>query len=85
MRPLKRPTVFGLNASAGGMCGRIIKIMATGSMRHHILSLGLIEGTNITVKDKHPIKKSIQILVRGRNLQLTEELAQKVLVQIDPR
>ena len=82
MRSSKRPIVCCLNVIADGMQCRVIEITATGSMRHRILSLGLIEGTNMVVKGNNPLKKSVQIVVRDRSLELNEELAQKVLVKI---
>ncbi|MFY9189580.1 MAG: FeoA family protein [bacterium] len=83
MRRRKMSVVRSLNIMDGGTSGRIIDIMATGPTRHRILSLGLVEGTNIMVKGRNPLKKSVSIFVRDRNLELQEELAQNVRVLLD--
>lgn len=83
MRPPKTPAVCYLNIMAVGMRGRIVDITATGLQRHQILSLGLIEGNTIAVQGKNPLKKSIHIIVKGRGIELNEELAKQVLVKIE--
>jgi len=52
MRRRKMSVVRSLNIMDGGTSGRIIDIMATGPTRHRILSLGLVEGTNIMSREE---------------------------------
>lgn len=72
-----------LNDMSDGARGRIIEIAATGATRHRVFSLGLVEGTTIIVREKNPLTKSIRVVIRGRSLELTEDLAQKILLEVN--
>ncbi|NMA55449.1 MAG: ferrous iron transport protein A [Firmicutes bacterium] len=83
MRRRRKTSVSALNTLADGARGTIVDIVATGPMRHQIFSLGLVEGTDITVRAKNPLNKSVSVLVKDRNLNLYKELAKKILIELE--
>lgn len=83
MKPHRRPPQCYLNNMNDGTQGRIIEIAATGDTRHRIFSLGLVEGSTVIFRDKNPLTKSIRVVIRGRSLELAEELAQEIVVEVN--
>ncbi|NLG86007.1 MAG: ferrous iron transport protein A [Firmicutes bacterium] len=83
MESRRKPPQCYLNNMNDGAQGRIIKIAATGATRHRIFSLGLVEGSTVIFRDKNPLTKSIRVVIRGRSLELAEELAQEIVVEVN--
>lgn len=83
MRRRKPSVVCELNVMDSGDNGKVVEVIAVGPMRHRIFSLGLVEGTAVVVKGRNPLRKSISVFVRNRNLELYEELAKNILVRLE--
>ena len=59
----------------------IKKVNGTGSLRHHLLDMGLTKGTEVTLQKIAPMGDPIQIEVRG--YELTLRLAEAALIEIE--
>ena len=60
---------------------RIIHIEGKGALRHHLLDMGLTPRTVVTLRKVAPMGDPIEIRVRGYELTLRVEEAQKIEVE----
>ena len=59
-----------------GEHARIVKVGGTGALRQHVLDMGVIPGTEITVVKFAPLGDPIEITVRGYELSLRKDDAE---------
>ena len=63
-----------------GETARIKSVGGEGSLRHHFLDMGLVPGTNVTLKKLAPMGDPMQFELYGYALTLRREDAEKILV-----
>ena len=61
-----------------GQSGVIDRVGGEGALRLRFLDMGLIPGTNVTLEKVAPMGDPIQIQVRGYELTIRREDAQKI-------
>ncbi|MCS7233801.1 MAG: metal-dependent transcriptional regulator [Synergistetes bacterium] len=71
-----------LNELNIGSKARIIKIIAAGSLKRRLLDMGFIKGEELEVKNVAPLGDPIEILIKGTNVSLRKEEAEKILVEV---
>ena len=67
-----------MNELQPGQCAYIQAVEGEGALRHHLLDMGLTPGTEITLQKIAPMGDPVQIKVRGYELTLRLEEAQKI-------
>lgn len=67
-----------MNELQPGQCAYIQAVDGEGALRHHLLDMGLTPGTEITLQKIAPMGDPVQIEVRGYELTLRLEEAQKI-------
>ncbi len=68
-----------------GAWGVILKVGGEGALRCHLLDMGLIPKTKITVNKVAPMGDPLELYLRGYSLTLRREDAAKITVSlIDP-
>ncbi|MCI7095710.1 MAG: ferrous iron transport protein A [Clostridiales bacterium] len=64
-----------------GQSGVIDRVGGEGALRLRFLDMGLIPGTNVTLEKVAPMGDPIQIQVRGYELTIRREDAQKITLK----
>ena len=64
-----------------GQSGVIAQVGGEGALRLRFLDMGLIPGTNVTLEKVAPMGDPIQIQVRGYELTIRREDAQKITLK----
>lgn len=59
----------------------IKKLHGEGAVKRRIMDMGITKGTNITVRKVAPLGDPIEVTVRGYELSLRKEDAEKIEVQ----
>ncbi|MGN1206128.1 MAG: ferrous iron transport protein B [Eubacterium sp.] len=67
-----------MNELQPGQCAYIQSVEGEGALRHHLLDMGLTPGTEVTLQKIAPMGDPVQIEVRGYELTLRLEEAQKI-------
>ena len=67
-----------MNELQPGQCAYIQAVEGEGALRHHLLDMGLTPGAEITLQKIAPMGDPVQIKVRGYELTLRLEEAQKI-------
>ena len=62
-----------LSALKVGISKKIVKVGGEGSMRHRLLEMGIIPGTQVLITKKAPLGDPIQIHIRGYELSIRKE------------
>ena len=62
--------------------GRIIKVGGKGGIRHRLLDMGVVNGVVVEVQRVAPLGDPVQIKVRGYDLALRKEEAEKIQVEL---
>lgn len=65
---------------AVGQSATIAKLHGEGALRRHLMDMGLIKGTTVTVVKVAPLGDPIEITVRGYELSIRKEEAAHVEV-----
>jgi len=65
-----------------GEKGVVTRVVGRGATRRRMLDMGLVRGTEITVVRKAPLGDPIEFLLKGYNLSLRREEAEKVYVLV---
>jgi DtxR family Mn-dependent transcriptional regulator len=65
-----------------GEKGKVIRITAQGPVRRRILEMGVIPGTEISVKGVAPLGDPVELMVKGYRLSLRKEEADDVIVEV---
>lgn len=63
-----------------GKSAKINKVLGTGALRNHFLSMGLTPNTEVTLIKTAPMKDPIEINIRGYMLTLRKEEAAKIVI-----
>ncbi|MDD2392336.1 MAG: ferrous iron transport protein B [Bacilli bacterium] len=63
-----------------GKSAKINKVLGTGALRNHFLSMGLTPNTEVTLIKTAPMKDPIEINIRGYMLTLRKEEASKIII-----
>jgi len=71
-----------LNKLRPGEGGRIVSVVGSGLLRRRILEMGLVPGTEITLKGMAPLGDPIEVLVKGYSLTLRRQEAEAVTVEV---
>ena len=70
----------GLKDVAVGDSATVAKLHGEGALRRHLMDMGLIKGTQVTVRKVAPLGDPIEITVRGYELSIRKEEAAHVEV-----
>lgn len=63
-----------------GMSAKVTKVGGDGPLRHHLINMGIIPGTEITLVKVAPMGDPIEIALRGYSLTLRKAEAEKILI-----
>lgn len=74
----KMMTLDGLKT---GQSGKILQVNGQGALRHHLLDMGLTPGTVVTLRKVAPMGDPVQIELRGYELTLRLDEAQKMEIE----
>lgn len=66
-----------------GEKGTITRVTGAGATLRRMLDMGLVKGTEITVVRRAPLGDPVEFLLKGYNLSLREEEAEKVYVLVE--
>lgn len=64
-----------------GQKAKVIKIKGEGAIRRRIMDMGITKGVEILVKKFAPLGDPIEITIRGYELTLRKEDANKICVE----
>ena len=70
-----------LNSLPIGETGIVQKLLSTGTQRHRMLDLGLVNGTPVEALQKSPSGDPTAYFIRGAVIALRSEDAGKILVE----
>lgn len=65
-------------------CGKeikVVRILGESAIKRRIMDMGITKGTSISVKKIAPLGDPIEITVRGYELSLRKEDADKIIVE----
>jgi ferrous iron transport protein A len=62
--------------------GRIVKVGGSGAIRHRLLDMGVVVGSEVEVKRVAPLGDPVEIKVRGYDLALRKEEAANIKVEV---
>lgn len=60
---------------------KIIKVNGTGSLRHRLLEMGIIPGSQVQISKKAPLGDPLQIHIRGYELSIRKDDAELIEVE----
>ncbi|MBQ9519635.1 MAG: ferrous iron transport protein A [Firmicutes bacterium] len=64
-----------------GSCVTVVKLNGEGAVKRRIMDMGLTKGTQVTVRKVAPLGDPIEITVRGYELSIRKEDAEKIEVK----
>lgn len=65
-------------------CGQTVtvtKLLGEGAVKRRIMDMGLTKGVSVTVRKVAPLGDPIEITVRGYELSVRKEDAEKIMVE----
>ena len=71
-----------LNTFIVGEQGKVKKIEAEGKIKRRLFDMGVTPGTEIVLKKLAPLGDPIKVTIRGYELTLTNDEANKVLMEV---
>lgn len=71
-----------LNTFIVGEQGKVKKIEAEGKIKRRLFDMGVTPGTEIVLKKLAPLGDSIEVTIRGYELTLRKDEANKVLMEV---
>ncbi|MCU6762949.1 Ferrous iron transport protein A [uncultured Roseburia sp.] len=74
-----------LNELPIGSTARIIRVGGEGSLRCRFLDMGLIPKTAVTMQKAAPLGDPIEIHLRGYELTLRKEDAEKIIISTEEK
>ncbi len=77
----KRGSKMTINDLKTGQSGVIAQVGGEGALRLRFLDMGLIPGTKVTLQKVAPMGDPIQIQIRGYELTIRREDAQKITLK----
>ena len=63
-----------------GACAKIVRLHGVGAVRRRILDMGLVKGTEVTVRKVAPAGDPIELTVRGYELSIRKDEAATIEV-----
>ena len=63
-----------------GACAKIVRLHGVGAVRRRILDMGLVKGTEVTVRKVAPVGDPIELTVRGYELSIRKDEAATIVV-----
>lgn len=69
-----------LNELKIGESAKIVRLGGEGAVKRRIMDMGLTKGTEVTVRKVAPLGDPIEITVRGYELSLRKDEAEKIEV-----
>ena len=73
--------IFSLNHLPIGQKGRVLSLVSNGKERRRMLDLGLVQGTTVEALQKSPSGDPIAYFIRGADIALRQEDAQKIFIE----
>ena len=64
-----------------GQSARIVKIGTVGAMKQRFMDMGITKGTEVTVFKIAPLGDPIEIVIRGYNLSIRKDDADKIQIE----
>ncbi|MBQ2711763.1 MAG: ferrous iron transport protein A [Clostridia bacterium] len=64
-----------------GKTVRVVRVHGEGAIRRHIMDMGITRGVEVTVHKVAPLGDPLQITVRGYELSLRKEDAEKIEIE----
>ena len=71
-----------LNEMSLGEQGVVKKVVAEGKIKRRLFDMGVTPGANVTFKKVAPLGDPIEINIRGYELSLRKDEADKVLIEV---
>lgn len=71
-----------LNEMVQGEQGTVKKVAAEGKIKRRLFDMGVTPGANVTFKKVAPLGDPIEINIRGYELSLRKDEADKVLMEV---
>lgn len=71
-----------LNTFIVGEQGKVKKIEAEGKIKRRLFDMGVTPGTEIVLKKLAPLGDPIEVIIRGYELTLRKDEANKVLMEV---
>lgn len=71
-----------LNTFIVGEQGKVKKIEAEGKIKRRLFDMGVTPGTEIVLKKLAPLGDPIEVTIRGYELTLRKDEANKVLMEV---
>ena len=71
-----------LNEMVQGEQGTVKKVVAEGKIKRRLFDMGVTPGANVTFKKVAPLGDPIEINIRGYELSLIKDEADKVLMEV---
>ena len=71
-----------LNEMVQGEQGTVKKVVAEGKIKRRLFDMGVTPGANVTFKKVAPLGDPIEINIRGYELSLRKDEADKVLMEV---
>jgi Fe2+ transport system protein FeoA len=75
-------TEIPLNKIEKGRAARVTRIGGQGSARRRLMEMGVIPGSEISVKRVAPLGDPIDVLVKGYHLSLRRREAAEIFVEV---
>ena len=66
-----------------GEQGTVKKVVAEGKIKRRLFDMGVTPGANVTFKKVAPLGDPIEINIRGYELSLRKDEADKVLMEVE--
>ncbi len=73
---------FTLKDIKPGVCCKVLKVGGEGATRRRIMDMGIVKGTLIKVRKLAPLGDPMELTVRGYELSLRKEDAEKIAVSL---
>lgn len=70
-----------LKESSVGSTVKVVKLRGEGSVKRHIMDMGITKGTEIYIRKIAPLGDPIEITVRGYELSLRKSEAEMIEVE----
>lgn len=64
-----------------GQTVKVVKLEGEGAVRRRIMDMGITKGTMITLRKLAPLGDPMELTVRGYELSLRKEDAQRIIVE----
>ena len=75
-------TTKSLSELKPGEKGKIVKVGRGGGIRHRLLDMGVVSGSEIEMERVAPLGDPIEVKIKGYHLSLRKEEAANVYVEV---